>query len=310
MPKKLVSLLMIVFFTCAANPLFAQPVPFKEKIFGKNSCNNLVTCLQATMQNTFFALQKLNRMPTALRNLSLMALSLNKPDNSEQTAEMQNYFAKYGNAVLTLIKDQREFQETTYVDFFAHGDNTLMQPKDNPKILETLMNANDLAYESILGKPPFPKAKEVDKAPYNYFKNASGLTIPHVMPGNWSGPQPDNDRYKAYYNSTMAIQSYNGYMLSKLLVENQKKSVANKMQQKLMNLASTSTWFSKIATQELGKVLRQNLMFQSQSYLLLSELVQTQRQLLYAQLMTNTLLIINNNNTEGVLVARAQGVSK
>lgn len=279
--------------------------------FGSTACSDSNSCLNSIVQNTYFALQKVNALPTALRNLSLMALSLNTHDNGQTTSQLQNYFAKYGNSVLTTIDAQMKLQPNLNIDLFANGDKTQFQPTQSPKILKTIPYLNDLAYSTLLGQPPAPQASGVAQSPYNYIKNIGGVTIQHAVPEmSWSGGGDPSKvtRYVSYYNTTMAIQSFNSYVMSRLYVENQKQNLSDTMQQNLMNQATTSTWFTEIGAEELGKVLRQLLMFQSQSYVLLNQLVRLQKELLSAQIMTNSLLILNNQANEDVLVAKAQGI--
>lgn len=106
----------------------------------------------------------------------------------------------------------------------------------------------------------------------------------------------------------MAVESFNAFILSSQLVDAQKGAPLSEAQVKLIAQASGSDWAKQVATEELGKVLRQILLFQSQTYVLLSDLIQTQKQLLTAQVMNNALLIITNQNNETILVSKAQGV--
>jgi hypothetical protein len=77
----------------------------------------------------------------------------------------------------------------------------------------------------------------------------------------------------------------------------------------LVTQAGNATWLKNIAAEEIGIVLREILVFQSQSYVLLTQLVQTQKQLLTATVMSNTLMIQNNRQNEAYLAAKAQGVT-
>ena len=127
------------------------------------------------------------------------------------------------------------------------------------------------------------------------------------MPGNnWQGSKNSVDKYSNYYNTIMSVESFNGYILSNQYADG---AQFNNLQNTLIKQASDGqSWFSQVATENMSTVLRQILMYESQVFVLLSQLVQTQRQMVTAQAMTNTLLIAVNQNNETQLVASAQNV--
>jgi membrane-bound inhibitor of C-type lysozyme len=100
------------------------------------------------------------------------------------------------------------------------------------------------------------------------------------------------------------VQTFNGYVLSQLY-EDVKNGVAA-AQTTLINQASDpANWFATITTESIGAVLRQTLMYQSQSYIVLTQLLQTEKMLLAAQTMNNTLLVLSNQSNESFMLRKA-----
>lgn len=269
--------------------------------------------LQQIAINTYGILKQVNNLPNYLNGLGQFIISWMTNDTSSSTTAMQGSFAALGNAIIQDLNSQNNKQLQIQMLADAVGVPTsdfAPQGAAQPTILKTLPNANDLAYSSLLGQPPIPKAPNVANAPYNYLKNAGALGLTHVMPGlAWQGDLQDQLKYSNYYNTLMSVESFTGYVLSSAYAEGQSGNQFNATQTTLITQASSSSWVAQIATEELGKVLRQILLFESQSYVLLSQLVQTQRQSLMAQTMTNSLIILTQQLTESQLVAKAQGVN-
>ena len=103
-----------------------------------------------------------------------------------------------------------------------------------------------------------------------------------------------------------AIQTYNAYLLSQVYSDYVNGTQLTQQQNSLMQQASNAAWFTQVASENIGLVLRQILMYNSQVYVLLSQLVQTQKQALAAQAMTNTLIVIGNEFTGSQLLLRAR----
>ena len=134
------------------------------------------------------------------------------------------------------------------------------------------------------------------------------MNITHTIPGpNWRGTEENKQKYLSYYSSISAIQTFNGYLLSQLYADYVNGRQYTQQQTALIQQASSSDWFTHVASESIGVVLRKILMYNSQLYVLMTELVQTQKQLLSAQAMTNTLLIIGNQFTENQLISKATG---
>lgn len=265
------------------------------------------------MVNTYGTLQAINKLPTYFNDFGQFIKSWMKPDDSKSTTQIQGSFASLGNAFVQDATTQNNGQLQLMIDLINQSSATTPQAGQTTntainQILTQVPNLNEISYSTLLGMPPAPKAM-TKVAPYNYIKNAAGVTLFHVIPGlKWQGAQNDQSKYQNYFNTVMSIESYGGYILSNQLADSQNGNAITSLQATLISQASSSSWIAQIATQELGKVLRQILMYESQSYVLLSDLVQTQRQALAAQVMTNALIILSNQNGESLLVSKAQGV--
>lgn len=255
-------------------------------------------------------LEKVDTLPDALKELVLMATSWIAPDKSEFTGNIQEDFSNLGQLLLINAEEQKKQLAQINADLFNQPLASFNQASSNPKILTifppNFLNINDVTYSTLLGIPPLPKTASPTSA-YNYVKYASGLSIHHDIPQpNWKGTTPqDSVRYLNYYTTVLAAESFNAYVLNQHIAQ---KNEWTTIQSSLIAKASNSKWFAEIATQELGIVLRQILMFQSQSYVLLTQLIQTQKQILTAHVMTNSLLILMNMPSEVIMSLRAQGV--
>jgi hypothetical protein len=172
----------------------------------------------------------------------------------------------------------------------------------------TVAYANDLSFSSLMGVAtpvynPEPRSTSPDSA-LNYLQYAAALNVTHTIPGSsWTGSSADQLTYTNFFNTAYAVQSFNGYVLSQLY-EDIKNGVPT-AQTTLVNQAAASTWIATIASESIGAVLRQTLMYQSQSYILLTQILQTEKMLLTAQTMNNSLITLGNMATEGVLRAKA-----
>lgn len=259
------------------------------------------------MQYTKGTLKAVNALPSYLNNIfGRLAISWLAPDDTKSTADMQANFATIGYLAAQNAAVQNGLQQQLMADLLNQPIANFTTPAQRPAILNILPNVNDLSYATMLSLPPVPKGPA---SPYNYIKAASGISNTHAIPGaNWQGSARDQLKYTNYFSTVTAIESFTAYVLSDQYAENQNGNGLNTVQTSLINQASNSTWLAQVATEELGKVLRQILMFESQNYVILTQLLQTQKKLLTAQVMTNSLLISNNLPMENLLVSNAQGV--
>lgn len=257
--------------------------------------------LAAIKKNTDGILKAVSTLPTALDNLSKLALSwMNAEDDTDTTAKLQESFANLGDAINKDQTKQIDLQQKLQGELFGTAVTRASLP-----------NANDVSYSSLLSRPffsPDPRNQngniKADPS-YNYIKNAGGVNVAHVVPGNWSGGPKSQAKYISYYNTVMSVQSYDAYLLSDMYASYINGSLFSKLQTNLITQASGSNWFAQVFSEDIGIVLRHILVYTSQSYVLLGEMLKTQKQAVAAQAMTNTLLILMNQNGESLLVQNA-----
>lgn len=268
---------------------------------GSGGGGNSEAYLYQIMQNTAGILTQVNNLPTYLENVGTLALSWLAPDDSTSTTTMQQNFASFSNDVVQDMNTQDSLQPALMANIFLPSGPIL------------LPDANDYAYTSLLGAP-FTKETRKNKSgqpidnAWNYVLNASGAGLFHQTPSPaWHGGIA-LDRYKRYMKAILAVESFNAYILSGVYADLSNKGFFTSTQTQLISQASSSDWFKQIATEKLGLVLRQLLMFESQSYVMLTQLLQTQKQLLTAQVLNNTLLILLNQNNENTNARNASGL--
>lgn len=252
--------------------------------------------LQEIAQYTNGILTAVNNLPSYLIDISQLAISWLSPDTSDTTATLQGTFATYATQMATSATAQNALSIKMASDFFG----TAAPPSF----------INDMDFNTVLGSPfvtPDPRAQSgspaIDSA-YNYIENAAAVNFSHAQPGaSWAGTKGDQQRYANFYRSVSAVQTYDAYILGQIYTDTNAAIPAS--QAALLTQASTSNWFAQVASEQIGIVLRQILMYNSQSYLLLSQLLQTEKQLLATQAMTNTLLIINGSTNENYMLQKA-----
>lgn len=274
---------------------------------GGNTGSTTEEYLYNIMQNTYGILLAVNNLPVYMQTLTDMANAWLMKDESDGTATLQGMFADMSNTYLAANDARPPLQPQLLQDLFQKATTA------------TLPNANDLSYQTLLGMPYFaqdPRNPPGQKPPpndppYNYIKNASGISISHVMPSRntFIGPDQDQTKYESFYNTLMSVESFNAYVMSGLYVDYLNGGKLTEIQNTLISQASNSDWFSQVAAERIGVVLRQILMYISQSFVLQTQMIQLQKQALTAQIMTNTLLIANASNAEQTLLQKASGIA-
>lgn len=218
-------------------------------------------------------------------------------DDSDTTAKQAVDFITLEKQSITLENEHRTKQQTYLKDIFG----------ENAKAKTPF--ANDLTYQTVLGQPFFatdPRSTDKYKpdSTYNYIKNAAGINLTQVVPqSQWIGSQTSQRKYINYYALNTAVQTFNAYIISKVTSE----TPLNSIQKKLIERASDANWFTNVATEKLGQVIRQILLYNSQIYVLMAQLLEVQKQLLTAQAMTNSLLMLSNQPDEETAFKRATG---
>jgi hypothetical protein len=278
---------------------------------GPSRANDNTTYLQQIAQNTANILTAVNTLPNYITQMLAYATNMTATDTamdgSSLTPTLQGYFTTTGNQFTQDPALQLAKQPSLNKDMF--------NAQVVPGVLAALpppQNANDLVYSTLLGSPFYstdPRQPKPSDLPYNYIKTASGINILHMMPSggaSWNGYPSDYARYQSYYNTVMSVESYNGYILSNQYEEALNNNALTTAQMQLVSQATGSSWFTAITSESIGVVLRQLLMFESQSYVLQTQILQTEKQMLAAQVMTNTLLIATGMYDEEQLLTRAE----
>lgn len=250
-------------------------------------------------------LGKVNNLPVYLEIIANSTASLFKTDDTTITSTLQGSFTGLANNFIQNSQGQASLQSNLSNILFVNPAT------QKAATAAQLPNANDLTYQTMLGQPFFgtdPRGKDID-AMLNYVTNASGVGLVHTFPvAGWRGDAQSQQTYSNFFNTILAAESYSGYLLSDMYTDAKNGSPFNTLQQELIKEASDPTkWFAKIASEEIGIVLRQILMFESQSFVLLSEMLKIEKQALYAQAMTNSLLVLSTATTEDMLIRKAQG---
>lgn len=181
--------------------------------------------------------------------------------------------------------------------------------KEDPTIYQSDYSPSaDLNYVTLImqnAKDAVISPEIKDNARY-FVKNASGINIYHA-PTPTGGNPATAKRYNTFYNTVNAIASYNAYVLSEHLADLLNNFKLSHTQAELKTRASDKDWLDHINTeQSIGVILRQILLFNSQTYVLLADSLETQKQLLAATAMTNALIIANSGFYEQTLLTAAK----
>lgn len=286
-----------------------------------NSGAAMVVTLDGTAQNYLYLIaQYTNGTMVAVQNLptyfhgylemanGLMAQDDGKDGNPSIIMNTQSDFATLG--VGTVMSDKTQNSSALQTQIFADLLGVKVsdfQGKD-PKIKQSFpdISVNDLAYGSMIGAKPL---QNDGNNPYNYVKNAALFNMPHAIPdSSWQGRQEDIEKYQNYFYSIAAIQSFNSYVLSQMASDATNNAGAIAHQEALVTQATNSGWIAQIATEEIGKVLRQILLFESQNFVMNMQIMKYTRTLAMNQAMTNSLLILFNQLQENQMVRNAKGL--
>jgi len=168
--------------------------------------------------------------------------------------------------------------------------------------------ANGVSYSTLLDQPMFnpdPRGLPPATIRSNYVLNASSLNHPRSLDSRAFGGSPnDVNAYLAYVKTAMAAQSFSAYVLSNHATGD---AAYGPVLQQLLADAADPGADAAIATEPLGAVLRQLLVVERQNLLLMSQLVQTTKQLLAAQAIANALAVKAGTPLEELLLERAAG---
>lgn len=255
---------------------------------------------------------RVEKLPTALDGLNTYIAAWTNPDTTDTSISLQGNLNQLGSLMNKLNTPSSQLPALDASLLGNQGNNVFSlnsgaKPSLSAITASSFPYANDLLYSTLLGQPIISKDVRagVDSS-LNYVQNASGANIYHVMPsGGWNGPASSQQRYQALYNTLMAATSYNNYLLSNLYSD---KTQFSTLQQTLIQESSDqANWFAKVSSENIGVVLRQILMYQSQVFVLLTQMIQLQKQTVSAIAMNTAVAIANNQLNENTLASAAQG---
>jgi hypothetical protein len=266
--------------------------------------------LQQIAQYTKGTMDALNKLPQAIEGLAKLATVFTEADDGRGpdgkvlnpppsvTPIIQATLTGYSGALLNSLGGQLTIQ------------NQLLQEIFGPT---AVANADDLSFQTLVGIPysstnPLKKDEAQASGPaYSYIRNAAGLNLTHTIPGgNWTGRQPDQQNYTNYYNTVISVQTFNAYVLSQLYTDATNGAVLKSRNSLLQQASDPTKWLTQMASEDMGYVLREMLIYTANIYVMLSELLNVQKQLLTAQAMTNTLMVLTGQNNEQLLLQRAK----
>ncbi len=245
-------------------------------------------------------------LPDFMNELTQMSQSVRATDGANQSGDpskddpLVNTFQQpFALAGVTYAADNKtQLATATGLDnsFFSGVKKTDM-PQNPASLLYSSLMGNTTKFIQTNGDTSVHD--QLLAAALNYVANASGYNITHKSPNGLNPSLPDAaNRYGSYYNTVIPAQSFGANVLSQLYAEQVNGNATSKTQDNLIALATGQSWLATIASEDIGKVLRQILMFESQNYVVATQLLETQKKMLTAQVMTNAILIASSQWTE------------
>lgn len=268
--------------TIATMFLFTQPV------YAQGLVELLLMRISAI---NYSILSNINNLPTYITDITQMAQNLN--NTNDQTNIMANYqyaFANLQQINATSLTTQMTNSQNATSQFLLAGSFD----QNNPILPQ---NANDLNY-SILFNQPLPNTQapqNIQTSQQNFINNLAGMGTILKQPSPAWKKSAAATNYTGFYNSIAAINSYNAYTLNGMLAQ----PSSNNLNNYLIGVSSSSDWFKNVAAEPLGVVARQILMFTSQIYVLLNQLITLQQNMLGEMATLNTLISLEAQQLTG-----------
>jgi len=219
------------------------------------------------------------------------------------------------DSYVALLPDLSNYMTNTW-------NNIDVQNSIQRQLTNTMLNnatpptfINDVSYMTVLGEPyqaQDSQGNDVDPkaATLNYVTNISAANVTHDLPkARWQGSAKAKSRYENFIKTIMSVQTYNQYVLSDFYANVANERALTQTQIDLKNkLTDQEGWFKHVSEAEnIGNILREILMFQSQLYLVSLQSIEAQRQLIASIAATNSLIILGNQFTEDTLKQKAGG---
>lgn len=248
-------------------------------------------------------LDRVNKLPEYIQTSTnyieqslIFILNLINPDDTAQTVQLKDSFIDIQSAMIADANTRDSVQQEFLNSFFG------------PDVAKLLPTVNNLTFQTLYDKQLLPpKDADAQKiAAKTYIGYAAGLEMKHIRPSsNWSGTDANQTQYRRYYNTVSSVQTYNAYILSQLYAENQNQHKYSVSVQAMIDMLSGKDWFEKVASENLGVVLRQILLCNSQMYLLMLRMLDTEKQIVTSQAMNNTLILLGIQSVEDQLLMHA-----
>jgi hypothetical protein len=249
----------------------------------------------------------INQLPAYFSSLPTLVTTMLAADNASSDpvpwttywTNQQTWLTTLGSNALNNEANAIALQTSLLTTFFGSSNISAGTPQ----------NMNDLSFSTLLGNPLLsPDPRSGANAALNYLTNASGLNLTYPVPSaGWRGSSEAQKAYTQFYNTVTAVQTYNAYALSHLYEDSQTLVNDTALRKQLITQTTNANWFSSVIANDLGWVFRQILLYCSQTYVLMDQLVQTQKQMAATLAMTNTLLIANSGFQANTLMTQAKG---
>jgi hypothetical protein len=298
-PKKLPQKLGIIFTTLTFSAMLLFQPSYAATAAPRMSASQMTNYLLGLIVGTTAGMLKImNQTPAYIESITEMAQSWIETDDPANTIGNSQYtFASLGD--LRTTGDQNQITATTSLteQFLKAGSFNASKP-----VLPG--NANDLTYTILFGLPIVKQNTQnpnYDQNIQNYIKNATGSTLTLDQPNpNWVD-STSKTQYINLYNTLAAVQSYDQYLITGLANLKDSQSLTTQ----LTTQATNPDWFKQISTEALGLVLRHILMYTSQSFVQITQLIDLQQKQLAVQAMTNSLLVVLVQGNVGSSLQRA-----
>jgi len=308
------SLWKIITATCATLSVCVLTLLPQSKAIADDASVAVLSRIEAYTQLTYQYLYSIDKsVNLILTFLNEWLITPSASDTNDKTGQLQSDFSTYTNTILTTTSINNDLQQNLTSDFLGSEVTPTSAPYTNDLTYQTLLGipyfSPDPRIKDLIANQNYAEAAGLDPA-RNYIKNTAGLNIKHILPrDDWQGSDADKQRYKDFYNTVSSIQTFNIHVLGEIYADYKNGGAASAQQANLIQQASNSGWFSVVASEHIGLVLRQILMYNSQLLVVTSQLLQTQKEVLAAQAMTNSLLVLGNQFNENMLLNRATGQS-
>lgn len=286
-------------------------------------------CNCQTAQNTKGILQTINTFPEIYGKMVAMLLKLTQADNGEAedekgqkiespTPQLIEKFSNYDTAIISADDAKADAMTIFQPTLFTNPDpkvnppvpaNSKTQPPQTPY---NGIDQNALTFYNVIKKadPKNPGGdQEREKFVKKYLTTVAGLELYHTSPfgGTWNGAAQDYEAYKRFFNTALATESFNSYILSQLYMQFQNKDALGEAQKKLIEQAKDSDWFTKVGSEPISFVIRQLLLYTSQLLVVQSQMLKNQQEMLYTQAVSNTIMLMIAQYSENQLLRSAKG---